>query len=166
MNLISSPARGERGVKRNVPRVGRSIVVQGELCGTEDLTIDGEVEGTITLERHALTIGTHGRVRAQVFARSIVVQGEVVGNLEATERIAIGEKGTVDGDIKAPRVAIADGAKFRGRIDMQPGEQAGGSGSAQSSAPREEKPPAGRESAQPAGAKRRPASHSKTLISA
>ena len=142
MNTTSSVSRGGRAEKRPVPVIGQSIVVQGELCGSEDLTIDGEVEGKITLERHALRIGTHGRVRAQVFARSVVVQGEFVGSLEATERIAIGKEGTVDGDIKAPRVAIAEGATFRGNIDMQSGQQADGSGSERRSAPRHKKPSA------------------------
>ena len=99
--------------------IGKSIVVKGELRGSEDLTIEGQVEGKITLKQHVLTIGTHGRIRAQVIAKSVVVLGEVIGNVEATEKVAIRNEGTVEGDIKAPRVAIAEGAKFRGGIDMQ-----------------------------------------------
>ena len=99
--------------------IGKSIVVKGELRGSEDLTIEGQVEGKITLKQHVLTIGTHGRIRAQVLAKSVVVLGEVIGNIEATEKVAIRNEGTVEGDIKAPRVAIAEGAKFRGGIDMQ-----------------------------------------------
>jgi cytoskeletal protein CcmA (bactofilin family) len=99
--------------------IGKSIVVKGELRGSEDLTIEGQVEGKITLKQHVLTIGTHGRIRAQVIAKSVVVLGEVIGNIEATEKVAIRNDGTVEGDIKAPRVAIAEGAKFRGGIDMQ-----------------------------------------------
>ncbi len=105
--------------------IGKSIVVKGELRGSEDLTIEGQVEGKITLKQHVLTIGTHGRIRAQVIAKSIVVLGEVIGNIEAIEKVAIRNEGTVEGDIKAPRVAIAEGAKFRGGIDMQQQGQQG-----------------------------------------
>ena len=123
------PSReGSGGAKDNVI-IGKSIVVKGELHGAEHLTIEGQVEGKITLKQHVLTIGPHGRIRAQVLAKSIVVRGEVVGNIEATEKVAIHDDGTVEGDIKAPRVAIAEGAKFRGGIDMQqeqrPGQPAG-----------------------------------------
>ena len=107
--------------------IGKSIVVKGELRGSEDLTIEGQVEGKIALKQHVLTIGTHGRIRAQVFAKSVVVLGEVIGNIDATEKVAIRDEGTVEGDIKAPRVAIAEGAKFRGGIDMQQGQGQTGS---------------------------------------
>jgi cytoskeletal protein CcmA (bactofilin family) len=103
--------------------IGKSIVVKGELRGSEDLTIEGQVEGKITLKQHVLTIGTHGRIRAQVIAKSVVVLGEVIGNIDAIEKVAIRSEGTVEGDIKAPRVAIAEGAKFRGGIDMQQGSR-------------------------------------------
>ena len=99
--------------------------MKGELRGSEDLTIEGQVEGKIALKQHVLTIGTHGRIQAQVFAKSVIVLGEVVGNIEATEKVAIRNEGAVEGDIKAPRVAIAEGAKFRGGIDMQQGQGEG-----------------------------------------
>ena len=104
--------------------IGKSVVVKGELEGSEDLTIEGQVEGKITLKQHVLRIGKHGRIQAQVFVKSVVVMGEVVGNIEATEKIAISREATVAGDIKAPRVAIAEGARFRGSIDMQQGQSA------------------------------------------
>ena len=81
--------------------IGKSVVVKGELHGGEDLTIEGQVEGKITLERHVLTIGTHGRIRAEVFAKSVVVLGEVVGDIAAAETVSIGAEGTVEGNIKA-----------------------------------------------------------------
>ena len=115
-----SPAGG--GASSNVV-IGKSIVVKGELRGSEDLTIEGQVEGKIALKQHVLTIGTHGRIRAQVLAKAVVVLGEVIGNIEAAEKVAIRDQGTVEGDIKAPRVAIAEGARFRGGIDMQQGQQ-------------------------------------------
>ena len=116
------PAAPETGSGGSNVIIGKSIVVKGELRGSEDLTIEGHVEGKIELKQHVLTIGTHGRIQAQVFAKSVIVIGEVVGNIEATEKVAIRNEGAVEGDIKAPRVAIAEGAKFRGGIDMQQGQ--------------------------------------------
>ena len=103
--------------------IGKSIVVEGELHASEDLTIEGRVEGRITLKQHALRIGPSGRIQARVSAKSVVVLGDVTGNIEAAERISIGSGGTVNGDIKAPRVAIAEGATFSGSVDMQPGQR-------------------------------------------
>ena len=99
--------------------IGKSVVIKGELNGSEDLTIEGHVEGTIQLRDHALTIGPNGRIKAQVFAKSVIVLGEVTGNVTATEKVDIRDNGSVDGDIISPRVAIAEGAHFRGSVDMQ-----------------------------------------------
>jgi len=99
--------------------VGKSIVINGELSGGEDLTVQGRVEGKIELRDHVLTVGSNGCVKAQVTAKAIVVLGQVTGNLIATEKVDIKESGSVEGDIVAPRVAIADGSHFRGSIDMQ-----------------------------------------------
>ena len=99
--------------------IGKSVVIKGELNGSEDLTIEGHVEGTIQLRDHALTIGPNGRIKAQVFAKSVIVLGEVTGNVTATEKVDIRDNGSVDGDISSPRVAIAEGAHFRGSVDMQ-----------------------------------------------
>ena len=103
--------------------IGKSIVVKGDLHASADLTIEGQVEGKITMKQHALTIGTHGRIRAHVFAKSVVILGEVIGNIEATDKVAISAKGTVDGDIKATRITIAEGVELRGGIDIQQGLQ-------------------------------------------
>ena len=103
--------------------IGKSIVINGELSGSEDLTVEGQVEGKIELRDHVLTVGSNGRIKAQVSAKAIVVFGQVTGNLTATEKVDIKENGSVDGDIVAPRVAIADGSHFRGSIDMQRKEQ-------------------------------------------
>jgi cytoskeletal protein CcmA (bactofilin family) len=99
--------------------IGKSIVINGELSGSEDLTIEGRVDGKIELRNHVLTVGSNGRITAQVAAKSIIVLGHVKGNLVATEKVDIRETGSVEGDIVAPRVAIADGSHFRGSIDMQ-----------------------------------------------
>jgi cytoskeletal protein CcmA (bactofilin family) len=99
--------------------IGKSVVIKGELNGSEDLTIEGHVEGKIELRDHALTIGPNGRIKAAVFAKSVIVVGEVVGNVTATEKVDIRDNGSVDGDIISPRVAIAEGAHFRGSVDMK-----------------------------------------------
>jgi cytoskeletal protein CcmA (bactofilin family) len=99
--------------------IGKSVVIKGELSGSEDLTIEGLVEGTIELRDHVLTIGPNGKIRAQIFAKAVIVEGEVTGNVTATEKVDIRDKGSVDGDIVSPRIAIAEGAHFRGSVDMQ-----------------------------------------------
>ena len=99
--------------------IGKSIVIKGELSGSEDLTIEGHVDGKIELRNHVVTVGTNGRITAQVAAKSIIVLGHVTGNLTATEKVEIRESGSVEGDVVAPRVAIADGSHFRGTIDMK-----------------------------------------------
>jgi len=112
--------RGQLPAVKDAPlSVGKSVVIKGELSGDEDLTIEGRVEGTIELRNHVLTIGLNGHVDAQVVAKSIVVLGRVTGNLTATEKVDIREQGSVEGNIMAPRVAIVDGAEFRGSVDMQ-----------------------------------------------
>jgi cytoskeletal protein CcmA (bactofilin family) len=99
--------------------IGKSVVIKGELTGSEDLTIEGHVEGKIELRQNVLTIGPNGKIKAQVFAKSVVILGEVTGNVTASEKVDLRDNGSVDGDIAAPRVAIAEGAHFRGSIDMQ-----------------------------------------------
>ena len=113
---------------RDVVNIGKSVVIKGELNGSEDLTIEGQVEGKIELKDHVLTIGPNGKIKAQVFAKALIVLGEVNGNVNATEKVEIRDGGSVDGDIVSPRVAIAEGAHFRGSVDMQrkPGQQAQG----------------------------------------
>ena len=117
--------------------IGKSVVIKGELNGSEDLTIEGQVEGTIQLRDHVLTIGSNGKIKAQVFAKSVIILGEVTGNVTASEKVDLRDNGSVDGDIAAPRVAIAEGAHFRGSIDMQ---RTGGGGKTAESKPSEAKP--------------------------
>ena len=104
--------------------IGKSIVVKGELSGNEDLRVEGRVEGKIDLNQNLLTVGESGKVKAQIFAKTVVIIGEVLGNVTAVEKVSIQEKGVVDGDISSPRVAIAEGAHFRGSIDMRRSESA------------------------------------------
>ena len=108
-----------RGQGRDVVNIGKSVVIKGELNGSEDLTIEGHVEGKIELREHVLTIGPNGKIKAELYAKAIVVLGEVIGNVSASEKVDIRENGSVEGDITAPRVAIAEGAHFRGSVDMQ-----------------------------------------------
>jgi cytoskeletal protein CcmA (bactofilin family) len=106
-------------MEKDIVNIGKSVVIKGELNGSEDLTIEGIVEGTIQLRDHVLTIGPNGRIKAQVFAISVIVLGEVTGNVTASDKVDIRDAGSVDGDIVSPRVAIAEGAHFRGSVDMQ-----------------------------------------------
>lgn len=101
--------------------IGQSIVFKGELTGDEDLEIDGRVEGTVDLKNHQLTIGANGNLKAEVTAKSIIVIGKVTGNLVAAERIEIQATGIVDGDVRAPRLNVQEGAVLNGRIDMSGG---------------------------------------------
>jgi cytoskeletal protein CcmA (bactofilin family) len=105
--------------------IGKSIVIKGELNGSEDLTIEGQVEGRVELRENILTIGPNGKIRAEVFAKSVIVLGDVTGNVTASEKVDIRDNGSVDGDITSPRVAIAEGAHFRGSVDMQRGGKPG-----------------------------------------
>ena len=111
-------SNGKGIVNEERASIGKSIIINGELSGGEDLTIEGTVEGKIELRDHVLTVGLNGRIKAEVSAKSIVVFGQVTGNLTATEKVDIKEKGSVEGDIVAPRLAIADGSHFRGSVEM------------------------------------------------
>jgi cytoskeletal protein CcmA (bactofilin family) len=124
---VAEPVRSQSNqshdhrLERSTVNIGKSVVIKGELNGSEDLTIEGQVEGKIELRQNVLTIGPNGKIKAQLFAKSVIIIGEVVGNVTATEKVDIRDNGSVDGDIASPRVAIAEGAHFRGSIDMQRG---------------------------------------------
>lgn len=107
--------------KSTVASIGKSVVIRGELSGSEDLFIDGQVEGTIELREHHLTVGPNGRVQANVNAKEVVIQGSVKGNVRAIDRVEIRKSGSLTGDMVAARVVIEDGAFFKGSIDIQKG---------------------------------------------
>ena len=130
-----------RGLEKTV-NIGKSVIIKGELNGSEDLTIEGQVEGKIELRQNVLTIGANGKIKAQVFAKSVVIFGEVTGNVTATEKVDIRDNGSVDGDIAAPRVAIAEGAHFRGSIDMQRTGAKGGDAKGTEARPEQKAAPA------------------------
>lgn len=96
----------------------RGICIKGELTGKADLIIDGDVQGSIRLGDSRLTVGQAGHIRANIEASEIVVNGQVEGNLRGRERVVLGSACHVLGDLEAPRVAIEDGAKFKGRVEM------------------------------------------------
>jgi cytoskeletal protein CcmA (bactofilin family) len=98
--------------------LGKSVIVKGQIYGREDLTIDGEVEGTVELQEHRLTIGPNGKVMATVKAREVVVLGTIHGNVETRDKIMIRKDAKLVGDIKTARIEIEDGAYFKGNIDI------------------------------------------------
>jgi cytoskeletal protein CcmA (bactofilin family) len=98
--------------------IGPSIEIKGSLSGGEDLLVEGRVEGKIELAQHSVTIGTKGRIKADIQGRSVVVMGEVEGNIFGSEQIILRQSSTVQGNLVAPRVSLEDGANFKGSIDM------------------------------------------------
>lgn len=109
-------------------RFGKSLVFQGGLVGAEDLYLDGQFEGTIELDGSSLTVGPQGRVRADIKAREIVIEGNVEGNLRARDRLQIRCTGSVTGDLLAARIVIEDGAYFKGSIDIERADEKPGRG--------------------------------------
>ena len=104
--------------ERGMAVIGKSVMIKGQIMSKEDLTVDGEVEGSIELHENRLTVGPHGRVQAGVKAREIVVLGTIHGNVETTDKIEIRKDAKLVGDIKTARIVIEDGAYFKGSIDI------------------------------------------------
>lgn len=98
--------------------LGKSVIVKGQIFSREDLTIDGEVEGTVELQEHRLTVGPNGKVSATIKAKEICVIGSVTGNVEASDKIDIRKEAKLVGDIRTARIVIEDGAYFKGNIDI------------------------------------------------
>ncbi|MGB9073010.1 MAG: polymer-forming cytoskeletal protein [Terriglobales bacterium] len=106
--------------------IGKSVVIKGELSGSEDLYVDGQVEGSIELRNHSLIVGPNGNVKASVTAKGVVIQGKVEGKVNATERVELRKSAVVNGDVVTQRIAMEEGAFFKGKIDVQrePGKAA------------------------------------------
>lgn len=102
-------------------RIGKSVVIRGEVKGGEDLIVDGRVEGTVTLTESRLTIGPNANVAADLSARDVLIQGTVQGNIVATGRVELRAGSVVEGDVRALRLAIEDNAVFRGKVDLTQG---------------------------------------------
>ena len=111
----SEPAAG---VRSGSAALGKNVTVKGQIFAREDLTIDGEVEGTVECHDHRLTIGPNARVQAGLKAREIVIHGSIQGNVEAADKIDIKKEAKLVGDIKTSRIVIEDGAYFKGSIDI------------------------------------------------
>jgi cytoskeletal protein CcmA (bactofilin family) len=104
--------------------IGKSLVVKGEVTGSESLYIDGKVEGAINLPGNRVTVGRNGQVSANISAREVVVLGKVKGNINASDRVDIRSEGALTGDVIAQRISIEDGAFFKGGIDIRkPGQE-------------------------------------------
>jgi len=117
--VAQSPAPAPNSAASTSSRIGPGLKIQGEISGTSDLYIDGETQGRINLTDGRVTVGSRGRVRAEIEARDIVVEGSVHGNMRASERVRLGPASSALGTVSAPRVVIDDGAQFRGRVDMK-----------------------------------------------
>lgn len=115
----ASAALPENGTSHSQVTFGKTLVFRGELSGDEDLTIDGRIEGKVDLKNHHLVVGTDGNISGEVEAKTVTIIGRMEGNVSAKERVEIRETGSLQGDIRAPRMIIADGAKFKGCVDME-----------------------------------------------
>ena len=126
-NVMSTPVRTfdpeSRVPASGSATLGKNVTVKGQIFSREDLTIDGEVEGTVECHEHRLTIGPNGRVQAGLKAREIVIYGSIQGNVEAVEKIDIKKEAKLVGDIKTSRIMIEDGAYFKGSIDISKAAQ-------------------------------------------
>ena len=122
ISTMSSPNRTfepETGaVRSGSAALGKNVTVKGQIVAREDLTIDGEVEGTVECHEHRLTIGPNARVQSNLKAREIVIHGSIQGNVEAADKIDIKKEAKLVGDIKTSRIVIEDGAYFKGSIDI------------------------------------------------
>lgn len=112
------PPKPAKPTREQSTTIGSSIKINGELSGKENLVIEGNVEGTIQLKENSISVSEKGKVQADVYARSIIVKGELSGDLYGAESVTIASSGTVSGNIIAPRVVLEDGAKFKGNVDM------------------------------------------------
>ncbi len=112
---MSAPASG-------LAQIGKSVFVKGELSGSEDLYVDGQVEGSIALKANNLTVGPNGQVKASVEAKGVVVQGKVEGNISASDRVELRKSANVTGDISTQRIAIEEGAYLKGKVEIQRAE--------------------------------------------
>lgn len=114
----ADPRTSDGGRTQRMATIGKSISFKGDLSGNEDLVIEGTVEGTVSLPSGQLTVGAEGKVRAEVKAKSVVVVGRVTGNLSATDRVEVQSTGIVDGDVRAPRLIVQEGAVINGSVEM------------------------------------------------
>src|SRR5260370_5143144 len=108
---MSAPASG-------LAQIGKSVFIKGELSGSEDLYLDGQVEGSIALKGNSLTVGPNGQVKASVDAKGVVIPGKLDGNIQASERVELRKSAVVNGDISTQRISIEEGAFLKGKVDI------------------------------------------------
>ncbi len=104
---------------REVAQIGKSVIIKGELSGSEDLYLDGEVEGSIDLKQNSVTIGPNGKVKAKINAKTVVLEGKVNGNVFGSDRVELRGSAVVSGDIVTKRIVIAEGAFFKGSVNQE-----------------------------------------------
>jgi cytoskeletal protein CcmA (bactofilin family) len=100
--------------------IGRTLVIKGEVSGSESLYIDGKIEGTLTFKDHRVTVGRNGVVQANISAREVVIMGKVTGNVDCSDRVDIRSEGTLNGDVVSQRISVEDGAMLRGSVQLTP----------------------------------------------
>ena len=110
---MNAPQTGE------FAHIGKSVVIKGEVSGSEDLYVDGNVEGNIELRNHSLTVGPNGNVKANVSAKAVVIQGKLDGSVNASDRVDLRKSAVVTGDVTTQRIAIEEGAFLKGKVDIQ-----------------------------------------------
>ena len=119
---VQPAVSGSRGffgrVEEGMANIGKSITIKGDLTGSEDIVVEGTVEGKIDFPNNQLTIGANGTAKAEITAKHIVVIGRVAGNVHGTERVEIQATGVVEGDVSSPRLVVAEGAVLNGSIHM------------------------------------------------
>jgi cytoskeletal protein CcmA (bactofilin family) len=113
-----APRPNTKGTEKLVMDLGKSMSIKGELSGSEDLTLCGQMEGSIKLPGHTLTIGAHADIKAEISARAVVITGAVIGNVTAADRVEIQATGSINGDVVSPRLVIADGGVLNGKARM------------------------------------------------
>ena len=113
-------AVSRESVEKVVMDLGKSLVIKGELSASEDLTLYGQMEGSIALPDHTLSIGARANIRASISAKAVVIMGTVTGNVTARERIEIRATGSVTGDITTPALVVAEGGRLSGKVEMPP----------------------------------------------
>jgi cytoskeletal protein CcmA (bactofilin family) len=122
VRVPAAPAPEMRVVSSSAERagvdLGKSVVIKGELSGSEDLTLHGQMEGKISLPEHTLTVGPQAEVKADIAAKAVVVVGVVTGRVSAKDKIDIRSTGTIIGDVVSPRLVIAEGGSLRGKVEM------------------------------------------------
>jgi cytoskeletal protein CcmA (bactofilin family) len=103
--------------------IGRTVVIKGEISGSESLYIDGRVEGSLSFSDHRVTVGRNGVVAANITAREVVIMGKVTGNIQCSDRVDIRTEGSLTGDVVSHRISVEDGALLRGSVQLTPSEQ-------------------------------------------